>query len=256
MNAKATEKKDRCREAFWEWAKENPHTMQISFPRSGRHWFQSILRDVTGCKIEGIGRVQPEDHGDILCYTDHGGTWKVAPENGKYILLVRDPRDAILSYCMLHVWDQGGHKEITEEEGLALLDRVKYMQGWTRNWRDLLTIYQPLQTLIVYYERTLLYPQAEVSRVCKFLGVPLVRDPLEVMQARDVYKDDITKSKGYRQETFATGVQRYQAHCLKWRRCPAFLERHVPEIWSRIGDAMVHHGYVEEGHSTNLLAPH
>ena len=229
--------------------------MQVSFPRSGRHLLQPMLGQVTGKRVVGVGNVNPEAFGDVLCFADHGGSWKVAPKNGKYILLVRDPRDVLLSYSMHMVWAKGGRKEITAEQGLGILDNEKFMSRWTWGWQDLLTIYQPLNTLVIYYERLLLYPDVELSRACDFLETPMVGDPLVVISELDCQKDDISKPRGYRKTSFLTPWDRYQVHCLKWQRCPAFLKRYVPRIWKRLGETMADHGYVKEGHSLRLLLP-
>ena len=83
---------------YKEYAKDNPHVVQVSYPRSGRVWLKSMVSALS--KVPTVG-IDGKQHGELntpnMYLTTH--TWSQNPlpifSSARYVFLVRDPRDSI-----------------------------------------------------------------------------------------------------------------------------------------------------------------
>lgn len=225
---------------FQEWVDENPdqYTVQVSYPRSGRHWIQAMLDCCIFDKIRPLRWIEDE-HKDAKYLSVHPMVWPKFDDRLKYVFVMRDPRDVILS-------------SIKFRDGLW----HKYFWDHQCDWyRHIVESFLRLNALFIRYERVCLYPEWELNRIIEFAN-------LEVMQGRLL--DSIRHSDGKQYESGEyeqlinqhgfRGNRRYSSRCLKWQRDKRFLEEeyHIM-IWAKLKDIMLPFGYTYEGHSTNLL---
>lgn len=168
----------------------------LSFPKTGRTWLRLMLHecleqlkgvDVTDpLSLEGFGEV----HGDVprirVLHDDephfkHPHQLRRTKERyrGKrVVLLVRDPRDAIVSlwFQMTRRWkilDKDLNEFLWQSRG-SLRSMVRYYNIWLENW-DV-----PQQTLLVRYEDMLADPLSWLREVLGFLGIEGVSEEVLV----------------------------------------------------------------------------
>lgn len=102
----------------------------------------------------------------------------------KAILLVRDPRDAVLSY---YHWLMG-FSEAPQSFSQFLANDVSFasetpLRGWLRHYRSWVGVDNCWDMLVVTYENLKFYPRHELERVLNFLGIP--RSSKEIVHAVD-----------------------------------------------------------------------
>lgn len=243
---------DQCLE--WIETRDETFLSQVSYGRSGRHWLAKVMGKVTG-KREGI--MEEWDPGDpfrICYYHSHVPINDIA-KNLKTVLLIRDFRDCLISELYHHVylwtWERGLEWP-TEKEFIKTMQPGEHLlEGKIRKWRKLFEILLPLDTIVLQYERLCLFPDSCIRRLCNFMGLPIVRDPLSVVEECD---NSVVRKAPHKQElnTYITGEKRYANHCLKWQRDTKMNYLH-DYLWEKLGDLMLSWGYTKEGHATNLL---
>ena len=166
--------------------------------------------------------------------------WPAFDDRLKYVFIMRDPRDAILS-------------SIKFRDGLW----HKYFWDHQCDWyRHIVESFLRLNAIFIQYERVCLYPAQELNRIIEFARLQFI-DGNEY-RLLDVIKNSDGKqyesNKYISRLTPMTSYDRYEVHCLKWKRDERFLreEYHVM-IWAKLKDIMLPFGYTFDGHSTNLL---
>lgn len=244
-------------EKFLAWVKDNPCVIQPSHERSGRFWLARLLRGTTGheTRVAGEAFADPESVLYFMCH-DYGRSIEVAP-GAKYVLLVRDPRDAIMSYAYFRICHL---RQPREGEIERTFKDPSWREDRAQRWESYLTNYLPLDTLLVYYERLCLYPLAEIGRILDFLEMREALPIMRVVRHFDSLKYDALEEPRYERTVhgtadYGTGMERYDAHCLEWQRDAMFTEDDRKWFWERLGETMIHHGYSSDGHTRNLLTP-
>lgn len=244
---------------FLEWARENEHTELVSLGRSGREWIWHLLEGITGRPVGILPEIHCFDnysvtlnnYDDYLLFMIHNGTGQHCPETGKYILLVRDPRDAILSGAYYHPIFLD--KNTTPEQ---LLDPVRGLNWWNfkvDRWEWLFEVYLPLSPLVIQYEILCLNPRRVLLEIIKFLGAEIVNHMPTVIEELDSTKQHERKGNETIPKAFLSPGERYIDHCLKWQRDPLFTEAHNKRVLNRLADIMLHWGYLPDGHNLNLF---
>ena len=244
---------------FLEWARENEHTELVSLGRSGREWIWHLLEAITGKPVGVLPEINSFDnysvtlnnYEDYLLFMIHNGTGQHSPETGKYILLIRDPRDAILSGAYYHPVFLD--KNTTPEQ---LLDPVRGLNWWkfkVDRWEWLFDVYLPLSPLVIKYETLCLNPLSEIMKILLFLDIPIVNPIMDVVRELDATKQHERQGNETISKVFDSPEQRYMDHCLKWQRDPLFTEAHNKRVLNRLEDMMLHWGYLPNGHNLNLF---
>lgn len=244
---------------FLEWARENKHTELVSLGRSGREWIWHLLETITGKPVGVLPEINSFDNYSVTLnnyeeyslFMIHNGTGEHSPETGRYILLIRDPRDAILSGAYYHPIFLD--KNTTPEQ---LLDPVQGVNWWNYKvdrWKWLFDVYLPLSPLVVQYERLCLNPRYELLQIIKFLGIHIIKHIPTVIKELDATKYDAKKGNETIDIIFDSPEQRYINHCLKWQRDPLFTDAHNKRVLNRLEDIMLHWGYLPNGHNLNLF---
>lgn len=260
---------------YIDWAKQNLHKELVSPGRCGREWIWNLLEYITGktvlalpsitspisrplhprpTNVEGIRKIG-ENYGEYLLIIEHIGSGEICPKNGKYIFLFRDPRDAFLSNGYYRTSKEYGryfqHKNKTPETLLA------YEEPWWREilgqWQRRFIVYPPLDTLIVQYEKLCLFPEREIKRILEFLGEYAIRSIPEAIQKCDDIKLHPTVGNEHIPKIFASGIERYKDHCLKWQSDSIFKEEYNDRIWRVLGKFIEPYGYLKEGHSGDIF---
>lgn len=244
---------------FLEWARQNKHTELVSLGRSGREWIWHLLEGITGKPVGVLPEINSFDnysvtlnnYKDYSLFMIHNGTGLHCPETGRYILLIRDPRDAILSGAYYHPIFLD--KNTTPEQ---LLDPVRGFNWWNfkvDRWEWLFNVYLPLSPLVIQYETLCLDPKRVMLRIIKFLDIPMVNHMSSVIEKLDATKHNAKKGNETIPIIFSSSKERYRNHCLKWQRDPLFTEAHNKRVLNRLEDIMLHWGYLFNGHNLNLF---
>lgn len=256
--------------AFMDWAISNTCAIQVSCGRSGLGWLNRSAGRITGKETPAIWAHDSREYSsDNLWFNSHGNFIidYVSRESDldlshlKFVLLVRDPRDAALSDCYRKVLidedsvtDTGG-----VELGMSSARLEAFIKRVCRHWVPLLEFYTPLQTLVVQYEQLCLYPQKNWTDILNFLGVDPILLPQEDVAAWNRLSrveflgkyGSGTKSlrKHWIRQPGRECMDFYVQHCLKWLHNPFFWETYNREIWQVCGEWMQRFGYTEYGHS-------
>jgi hypothetical protein len=134
------------------------------------------LRNDRAFQSQNLGILNTEDGSEItrnladqlsrraqgrLCLCVHGNVEKVSAifADSKIVHLIRDPRD-VANSCI----------------GMGWAGNIYYgIDQWLEteeNWDSFAPKRDPQRVLEIYFEELITNPQAELERVCKFLGVP------------------------------------------------------------------------------------
>jgi sulfotransferase family protein len=159
----------RRRERQWERA----HTCVVSFPKSGRTWLHVMLARLA----HGAQRPFVLDVPGVL-FTHDDADKPALPlrtdfdryAGRKVVLLVRDPRDVLVSYFAHrtrrdHTYE-GTLAAFVREPGYGAERIATFMAGW---WRHRTV---PRGFLLVRYEDLHADPRKELERLARFLGLP------------------------------------------------------------------------------------
>lgn len=126
------------------------------WPRSGTHWMKAMLEYALGEELTHAHSYQEE-------------------ENGQYVLMIRDPRDAFASHWRLYQKDHPGEK--TERGFVEFFLEGKGMHqhnlniGWVAHTRKLIEWHgrDPRHVALVRYER--LYAAPRITLVKTLVGI-------------------------------------------------------------------------------------
>lgn len=235
------------KEIFNKWAESHDHNILTSFPKSGRNYLGDLIRRISNLPvINGILPAPGVSYDDIHLYVAHRGIWKIRNNHGNYILLLRDPRDAILSRvytCLLVETDKTIEHFMKDTEWI--LSNIK-------EWLMYFTIFIPYNPLIIQYEHLCLSPFDTLQSIFEFINLPQERDIVSVITEYDLTKPDPLKANDLIPHSFPTGYDRYIDHCLKWQKDPSITPVFLETIWNEAKEIMKQYGYTENGHSLHI----
>jgi len=227
--------------AYNEFAKDHPHSMQLSKERSGRVWLSTIMQWVTGQKSWNLEVYPTPESGfgaeaEKYYFNSHYYPYLELFPHGKYILLIRDPRDAFCSSV-----DFGVSKGVNR----PLLDDEELLKQLCREWKKYFEPLLQMDTLVVQYEQLCFAPVATIRRICKHLNKTVAVGIMDVINKLE--------KRWWIDDKPPTNQERYEEHCLKWRRHPCFADGHNDIVWEQLGDIMMHYGYLKDGHGEVLF---
>jgi len=199
------------------------------FPKCGTTWLQQMVHSLrTGGDLDfdDISRVVPwietaadlgldldaEQRAEPRAFKSHV-TWNLVPKGGRYLVAVRDPRDALVS---VHRFFEGwffepGSIDVETLGRARFLESRDYYQHLASWWlhRD-----DP-DVLLLAYEQMLADPEATVRRVAAFIGceatdarlaMALDQSSLATMRANhDKYDDHMMRALSERNCDLPTG---------------------------------------------------
>ncbi len=232
------------KEQFSSWAAENKHNVMSSFPRSGRNYISGVLSQVTGKVIvQGINpqEIHHVDFSDVLLFVAHLARWEIRGDKGRYILLIRDPRDAILSRMYHRVAESGESVQDLLNDDALVVHNINV-------WKDYFRVFLPYEPHVMQYERHCLSPCDSISGILEFLQVDPIEDIMATIRSRDLVNPDPFSLDARVKRDFQSGGERYKAHCLKWQRDPLIPQRFLDIIWTEASELMKRYGYMKDGH--------
>jgi hypothetical protein len=184
------------------------------FGKCGTTWLQQMVHSLrTGGDLEfdDISRVVPwieTAHGLGLdldspqrarprAYKSHL-SWDLVPKGGRYLLSVRDPRDALVSmYRFMEGWFlEPGAVSIVEYDRSLFMDRSRGGDYWThlRSWWS---HRHDDNVLLLAYEHMKADQAGTVRRIAEFLGIPLDAALLDVVCRESALESMIVNKDKY-----------------------------------------------------------
>lgn len=211
------------------WANNNKHNIQISVQRSGRVWFSSMILYCIEQSRFPMERTFgdypiPDYYNPYL--TTHWYGWLPLKDDVKYILVIRDPREQIMSLCKYAI----RHKKTIKESWIV---------NCCVTWRKYLELLK-YNTFLIQYEQICLQPELTLTKVLDFTGLSKIKTEKETVEYLDKVKN-------------MNNIDRYNKHAIKWQRCGSFFGKFVPIIWNELKDIMPYFGYLENGHNMNMF---
>ena len=151
----------------------------ISFPKAGRTWVRVMLAKLLEMNGGDPKRLEliKHDHdgmGDLI-HQPSRDRWK----NNRIILLIRDPRDIIVSFYFHvtlreeRIWHyHGSMSQFIKDPKYGISNIIKFYNGWQKDK------HVPKDLIVVRYEDMKDNPVKELQRMCEMLGVDSVIDDL------------------------------------------------------------------------------
>jgi len=188
-------------------------------------WLSSAVGLSTGRRVYNLELHKTRVPLQNQYFTTHLYDWFNFYKTAKYVLLIRDPRDAIRSHTELKIRN-GVSEDIWNNH-----DFFRHEAGL---WASYFERALEMDSIIVQYEHLCLWPVEILEWILRFAKQPM----------REKAIPSVMREAGSREY--------YQQHCLKWQRDSRFTTEHNGIIFSRVGDIMKHYGYGPYGH-TQLL---
>ncbi len=235
-----TEKHDKNNHRFAEWALNNSFILQASYARSEQKWTSDIYHAITGKQTAMPHTINDDNYVDYFAFNSSGyriacrGTLLEKNPGIKVILLVRDPRDCVLSLAKLYL-----PTDMPLATYIAAI--VDYNTGW---WSKTIGDFLSSNHIVVQYEHLCLNPTETLSRIFQFV---------DFNTNGDIDFEAIVKRLD-QPKPYETGIERYTDYCLKWQSDPLWQQEYSDKIYDVEGEIMERFGYTSEGH--NLRGKH
>lgn len=211
-----------------------PHTVQISFQRSGRNWLAGLIQLAANIEPQKLDLGEVDFFLSPYITTHLYPHYEIGkPRSARYVVVIRDPRDVLRSQMEWSITAEAGDR----------WDDKNLVKNRARHWKDYLSILQH-NSIMIQYERLCLYPVGTIKRVLAFSGLEVKDDITKIIERFDL-------NRGH--QLHRTGLDRYETHCQKWKTDNRLLPNFNDLVWDIAGDVMVHYGYLNNGHSVNLL---
>ncbi len=181
------------------WKK--PALFVVSFPKSGRTWLRFMLEQYGNSRtvkfIHGLESKHPYESAPEDIHTPN------SINNERYVLLVRDPQDVIVSsYFELlkrgKFWGYGYTGDISQyiREPIGSYETLlTFMQRWVE-----FCICESENAIIVRYEDTLRHPAAQLQIILRFFKFPIDRDKIfrviDVASFENMHRLETNPSQG------------------------------------------------------------
>jgi len=243
---------DRLNRSFSDWAVSNKHKILTSFPKSGRNYLGDMLRRASDKIIRNGIPTHENDYSDVFMFVLHRARWEIRSDNAKYILLIRDPRDAILSRSYTEANDRGAYPVS------SLLDNEYWVRTNIQEWKNYFHTFLPYECHLVQYEELCMFPVETLTGIFEYLEIEPIADLLSVVKSVDCIKPDPVRETEFEKVDFESGFERYRRHCLKWQRDPylsaaAISRAYLNLIWEEAGDTMEQYGYERYCHGDMIF---
>jgi len=226
-----------------------PLVYQVSCARSGRNWLASVIQKAARRPTTQIELCSApyERYAYIMWHAIKNET-SFLEKHHQYIFLIRDPRDVLLS----HVYFTLARRKVRNINERHIKEQLPFIERWKDYFQRML----PLHPHILQYESLCLQPEYEISEVLKFLNITpkrsipsVVREyDQEIMNPFAIEGDERSRSRRY-----TTRQQRYDDHCLKWKKSDIFVKQFSDYVWKHNKNLMQQWGYTYEGHDISKI---
>lgn len=237
-----------------EWSVTSDHVLQLSYPRSGRHWLTRLMQEITGCRGYEIDIVQAlvdNWYADLPVYpylTSHGSYDYQYCDHVKYVVLIRDPRD-IITEQFLRI---DKNKTWRGLYGVGITNPAEHF-----SYQMLEEVYKVLvlekDVLLVQFEKLCLFPVVELTRLLNFINYRAVQPIKDSVDKYDGHYVSPIKTQWRQVPAWNSGLDRYNHFCLLWQRNRRLTRDDLDSIWNVMEAEMVKFGYTRDGHSKELL---
>lgn len=188
----------------------------------GLDWYQGLF----AAAREGQRCGESSTHYTKLPTHPHAAERMAATAPGlRLVYVMRDPLERIASQY-IHEWSQ---REVDEpfEEAVRLHERFVAYSCYDRQLEPYLAAYGPERVLPVAFERMLAAPDAELSRVCRFVGDP---DPERARWSLDVGARNRSEER-LRRDTLREGVLAHPLGRRLARVVPVAARQQLKRLW-------------------------
>lgn len=233
--------------------KKIDHVLQFSHHRSGMNWLSAILRNLFGYPSLYLERTPITDETwQSPCFI-HSHLYSETEffSHVKTIFLVRDPRDVMRSLAghleRLNCKEDRPRPFDPERMKVKLVKNIEWIEKSACRWNDYFVsgVREPENNVLqIQYERLCLYPMRTMCKIIKYLGLPILKTPQEIVTSRDRPKDFPEPDWDY-----------YNAHCLHWQRDEELIDDWNNIICNVCSEWMEMYNYTKDGHAEELLKP-
>ena len=224
-----------------EWIHSNDYALSLGHMSSGNSVINAIVGAVADRNVLHMQRVADADFSSCLYFTGHI-EWLhdiELPLSGKIIIIMRDPRDAIL----------GTAHRLLRNQDIPVMDTLyndRNLEYRTIAWRGYLERFYNYDHIIIQYESFCLNPEKTIMRILNFLNVKPVNNIMDIVVWKDINRDK-------KPHSFGSNEDRYAEHCLKWQRDSAVTTHFLDFVWLHLQYIMMRFGYTRDGHDKDLL---
>lgn len=249
---------------FLNYVRSHPSVAHFSFPRSGRSWWCCIVANLTGIRPVNIREINDDiTYNSEPYFFEHSITTQnkalfneLAGKELRLIYLVRDPRDACLSFIYFSL--QKNQQMLLSKEVCSNI-----VDGVIHGWRTSIEFFTRHNPLIIQYEELCLEPIDEARRVIDFAGLQPICEMNEAVEKEDEdVRYILTPVAGGMRPNRVTsparfsglnsGEGRFIAHCNRWKRDSLFIEEFAERIYERLHELMALFGYTKDGYNRNF----
>jgi len=241
---------------FVAWAQLNECVVQISYPRSGREWLYRLIEEITGKPTMRIFDTSTRPYEDYAYFYWHGHHYKnymttKAMKNIRFMQLVRDPRDCVISDAYRRVTVDADARMSRQ----VVLDAMELLLDPERGYANRINTFGGL---VFQYERLCLSPIVELQAILDHIEAE-IRVPMDLAVKNNSHLKTVTVGNSgvvevhTQSKHFRTGIERYQNCCLKWKRDPLFTEADNMATYPVIEHILSDMGYTKEGHDLERL---
>ena len=222
------------------WINNNPYIFSIGHPNSGNTIMNNLIARITNTRMANMLHAAELNLSDYIFFTGHLEWFEMfdLPKYGRMMIIIRDPRDSFLGVA--NRWSRKSGKNVTD-----LIYDKNWLYNRTQAWKRYIEDFCDYEHIFVQYEKFCLNPKETLTDMIGFLNLEIVNDIDEY-----IIKHDIDENKN--NTTFANSRERYQAHCLKWKRDSVVNDEYLDFIWEHLQNQMIEFGYIKEGHDDSL----
>lgn len=233
---------------FLTWAESHEHRILFSMPRSGRSWLGQLMRMLTGMRTPDLFREGADGHceDDVVWVASHAAVFPESVSEGRYVLLIRDPRDVLVSWFYFDMINFGIDQVLAREfMGHVWQYRIPRL---CRDWALYLASLHQTRYVLIQYESLCLYPTRLLENLRSFLGLTYLVDVDEALTRFDRKRASDFDREPEEIHTFGTPKERYDHHCCVWQRDSNLLASFNGVVLDEIGGLMELYGYMPDSH--------
>nr|XP_054760337.1 WSC domain-containing protein 2-like [Lytechinus pictus] len=188
---------DVCQKATLVTPHSHPLTALASFPGSGNTWMRYLLERASGFYTGSVyndkglynggytrfkGEAERPKMGTTLTVKTHELGWQISSKIfKKAVLIVRNPYDCLLAYANFRA---KGHTGFASRQYFKSHGWDNFVEEKSQVWENTIASWISLNnTLVVFYEDLQSELRQQITRILKFLGVPLDEERLRCTEA-------------------------------------------------------------------------
>jgi len=202
------------------------HFFQASCPRSGMRTLAYHISEVCNIPVSNLLSFNEREYIPNLYVYGHiiNKPWDRIRlgNNAKYVHIIRDPRDVLLSTILL-----APAVPIEMIDGWPVFDNIDDYKWFGNTWNQYMNHPYLKKAFAVYYEMLCSSPLETVTSLADYIGCNMVNNNISVLP--------------------------YSEQCLKWQREPRLNKQGMELLWDECHEYMEPLGYTKDGHDLELL---